>query len=141
MIWMLISLILAMGLSLAAKSIDYGTAPSQWKNTLLGNESEFIDPLSFNDLLLSVHTDLFGLILIFILIASLMVRTSRSVRLKMGFLGLGMISLLLYPTALLAVPWVGAVGVMSAASAFILFHLLMMAGGIDLLIALIGRKL
>lgn len=141
MTWMVVLLILSLGLSLAAKSIDYGTAPSQWKNTIMGNEAEFTDPIGFNDLLLSVHTDLFGLILTFILITSLIVRTSHSVKLKMGFLGLGLGSLLLYPAALLSVPWNGAGSVMTSASAFIVFHLLMIIAGVDLLIALIKRRL
>lgn len=140
-IWMLLTLILSMGLNVAAKSIDYGTSPGQWKNAVLGNEAEFIDPLSFNDLLLAVHTDLFGLILVFILIASLAVRTSHSLPVKMGFLSISLISLILYPAALLTVPWLGGSGVIAAASAFILFHLLMMIGALNLLIALLGRKL
>lgn len=140
-LWMVFSLILAMGLSLTAKSIDYGTTPEQWKNTILGNEAEFIDPLTLKELLLSAHTDLFGLILIFILIASLVVRTPHSVVTKIGFMGIGVISLLLYPSALLTIPWFGAGGVMIAAAAFILFHLLMIAAGLNLLVLLLGRKL
>lgn len=141
MIWMLVTLTLAMLLSLTAKSIDYGTAPAQWKNTILGNEAQFIDPLGFNDLLLAVHTDLFGLILIFILIASLIVRTPYSVVMKMGILSIALTSLLLYPSALLMIPWLGAIGVMIAATAFILFHTLMIASALNLLFLLLRRKL
>jgi hypothetical protein len=140
-IWMLIALILAMGLNLAAKSIDYGTTLTQWENTILGNEVEFIDPLSFNDLLLTVHTELFGLLLVFILIASLSARTSRPVIVKMGFLSMTLLTLLLYPVALLTTPWFGSIGVVIAASAFLLFHVLMIASGADLLIALMRNRL
>lgn len=139
--WMLFALILAMGLNLAAKSIDYGTTPTQWENTILGNEAEFIDPLSFNDLLLAVHTELFGLLLIFILISSLSVRTSRSVIAKMIFLSCALLSLILYPTALLLTPWVNTLGVIIAITSFVFFHAVMIIGGIDLFIALLRHKL
>ncbi|MGZ5207543.1 MAG: hypothetical protein ACXWB0_00830 [Sulfuricurvum sp.] len=141
MIWMLITLTLAMVLSLTAKSIDYGTTPAQWKNTILGNEAEFIDPLNVNDLLLAVHTDLFELILVFILIASLIVRTPYSIVIKMGILSIALTSLLLYPSALLMIPWLGASGVMIAAIAFILFHILMIASALNILFLLLRRKL
>lgn len=141
MIWMLFTLTLAMLLSLTSKSIDYGTAPAQWKNTILGNEAQFIDPIGFNDLLLAVHTDLFGLILIFILIASLTVRSPYSTKIKMGFLSISLSSLLLYPSALIMVPWLGASGVMIAATAFILFHILMIASALNLVYLLLRRNL
>lgn len=141
MMWMLVTLILAMGLNLAAKSIDYGTTLIQWENTILGNEAEFIDPLSFNDLLLAVHTDLFGLLLVFILIASLSARTSRPIIVKMGFLSITLLTLILYPVALLTAPWFGSISVVVAAYAFLLFHTLMIASGADLFIALVRNKL
>lgn len=141
MIWMLIALIFAMGLNITAKSIDYGTTPAQWQNSVLGNEAEFSDPLSFNDLLLSVHTDLFGLILIFILIAALAVRTSHSATVKMGFLIITLACLIFYPASLLLTPWLGSSGILVAASAFIVFHALMILGALDLLIILLRRKL
>ncbi|MDP1784045.1 MAG: hypothetical protein Q8K81_01320 [Sulfuricurvum sp.] len=139
-LWMLIAFILAMGLSITAKTIEYGTTPSEWSTSILGNSDEFIDPLTFNDLLLSVHTDLFGLILTFILIASITVRTSRTIAVKMSFFALSLVSLLLYPLALLTSSLSGTVGVTIAIGSFFLFHLLMVVGSIDLLIALIRRK-
>lgn len=141
MIWMLIALILAMGLNVTAKSIDYGTTPAEWKNTILGNEAEFTDPLTLNDLLLVVHTDLFGLILIFILIASLAVRTSYSLAVKMGFLTLSLAGLLLYPISLLMTPWIGSIGVLLAAGTFLVFHTLMIVAGLNLFISLLRHKL
>ncbi|OZA01710.1 MAG: hypothetical protein B7X89_12230, partial [Sulfuricurvum sp. 17-40-25] len=82
-LWMLVFLIVALALNVTAKEINFGITPTQWVSTILGNEEEFIDPLGLNDLLLSLHTDLFGLILIFILITSLLIRTSRPKALKL----------------------------------------------------------
>jgi len=139
-LWMLIAFILAMGLSITAKAIEYGATPSEWSNSVLGNSDEFIDPLTFNDLLLSVHTDLFGLILTFIMIASITVRTSRSTTVKMGFFALSLVCLLLYPLALLTTSFTGTIGVTIAVGSFFLFHLLMIVGSIDLFLALVRRK-
>lgn len=141
LLWMLVTLTIAMGLNVTAKSIDYGTTPAQWENTILGNEAEFTDPLTLNDLLLLVHTDLFGLILIFILIASLAVRTSHSLTVKMGFLTIALASLLLYPVSLLMTPWIGSSGVLIAAAAFLVFHTLMIIGGLNLFTSLLRHKL
>lgn len=141
MIWMLLTLIAAMGLNLTAKSIDYGTGPEQWVHAVLGNEAEFADPLNFNELLLRVHTDLFALILIFILIAALAVRTSRPLPIKMGFLTLALSALILYPLSLLLTPWLGSGGVVTAAGSFLLFHAVMILGALDILIALLRGKL
>lgn len=141
MVWMLLTLIVAMGLNLTAKSIDYGTDPEQWIHTVLGNEAEFSDPLSLNELLLRVHTDLFGLILIFILIAALAVRTSRSLPIKMGFLTITLTSLIVYPVSLLMTPWLGSGGVFTAAGAFLLFHAFMILGALDILFTLLRGKL
>ena len=77
MTWMVITLIITLGLNIIVKSIDYGISPEQWVNTVLGNSEKFIDPIALNDLLLRVHIDLFTLILIYILIGSLYIRTSH----------------------------------------------------------------
>lgn len=141
MIWMLLTLITAMGLNLTAKAIDYGTDPAQWEKSILGNEAEFADPLSLNELLLRVHTDLFALILIFILVAALAVRTSHSLRVKMGFLTITLTGLILYPLSLLMTPWLGSGGVFTAAAAFLVFHGFMIVGALDILITLLRGKL
>ncbi|MDD4855661.1 MAG: hypothetical protein PHQ22_03305 [Sulfuricurvum sp.] len=140
-LWMLIALILAMGLSITAKAIDYGISPVQWSRTILGNPNEFIEPLVFNDLLLSIHTDLFGFIITFILIASIYARTSRSTRIKIGFFTLSLVSLLLYPLALLSSPLSGSIGVTIAFGLFLFFHNLIILGSVDLIILLIRKKL
>ena len=139
-IGMLLSLILAMVLSLSAKGIDYGLSPNEWSATVLGNEAEFIDPMSFNDLLLGVHTDLFGLIIVFILIASVYARMGRSRVMMIGFLALSLLALLVYPIALLLSPLIGGTGVILSLCAFILFHLLMISGALDAFIKLLLKK-
>ncbi|MDP3588090.1 MAG: hypothetical protein Q8R58_08565 [Sulfuricurvum sp.] len=137
---MLFSLILAMVLSMAAKGIDYGVTPMEWSATVLGNEAEFIDPMSFNDLLLGIHTDLFGLIITFILIASVYARMGRSRVMMISFLTLSLLSLLAYPIGMLFSPLIGSAGVILSLSAFILFHSLMIMGGLDSLIGLLRKK-
>jgi len=139
-IGMLLSLILAMMLSLSAKGIDYGISPKEWSATVLGNEAEFIDPMSFNDLLLGIHTDLFALILTFILIASVYARRGRSRVVMIGFLTLSLLSLLTYPIGMLFSSMIGSVGVTLSLGGFIVFHLLMIMGGLDSLIGLLRKK-
>ena len=139
-IGMLLSFILAMVLSIIAKGIDYGLTPMEWSATILGNEAEFIDPMSFNDLLLGIHTDLFGLIITFVLIASVYARMGRSRVMMIGFLTLSLLSLLTYPIGMLFSPLLGSAGVILSLSAFILFHSLMIMGGLDSLIGLLRKK-
>lgn len=137
---MLIFLIIALGLSLAAKGIGFGTTPVMWVNTVLGNEEEFIEPLLVTDLLLSLHTDLFGLILVFIIISALVMRTSRSKALKITLLFTGITSLLLYSIGLIASLWIGNFAITLSWGGFLLFHLLMSGSALDLLILLIRKK-
>lgn len=138
--WMVIFLIVALLLNGAAKGIDFGITPSMWINTILGNEAEFIEPLLLSDLLLSLHTDLFGLILIFILVSALAVRTSRSQKFKISILLLGVITLLFYGIGLIASVWIGNVGIVVSWGGFVFFHLLMIGCTLDILILLIRKK-
>lgn len=137
---MVVFLIIAMVLNLVAKGIDFGITPAQWINAILGNEEEFIDPLTLKDLLLTLHTELFGLILLFVLISALLMRTSRSRTLKMVILLSGIISLLIYPLELLASLSIGNFAILLAWGAFILFHLLMIGSAIDILILLLRKR-
>lgn len=139
-LWMLVFLLVALGLSLAAKGIDFGMTPAMWANTVLGNESEFIEPLLVSDLLLSLHTDLFGLILIFIVISALMMRTSRPKTVKITLLLSGIGSLLFYAIGLIASLWIGSFSVMLSWGGFLLFHLLMGGSALDLLVLLLRKK-
>ncbi|MDD2356614.1 MAG: hypothetical protein PHX13_01720 [Thiovulaceae bacterium] len=142
MIWMIVALIITLGLNIIVKSIDYGTSPQQWVDTLLGNTEKFIDPMTINDLLLRVHTDLFTLILIYILIGSLYIRTSHPKSLKLGLLSISLITLILYPIMLIvSVLYSGAFAVEIAGVSFILFNLIMLIESIWLLIMLIRGKL
>ncbi|MDD5159044.1 MAG: hypothetical protein PHI47_03250 [Sulfuricurvum sp.] len=140
-LWMLITLMLAMGLSLSAKRIDFGLTPDAWIATVMGSEAEFVDPLLFSDLLLGIHTDLFGLIITFILIASLYVRTSRTTSTKITLFAILLITLLSYPLGLLTSSVFGAIAVVIGLSSFILFHSIIIMMAMDLLIALIRRRL
>lgn len=139
-LWMVIFLLIAMVLNLVAKGIDFGTTPAQWVNTILGNEAEFIDPLTMKDLLLTLHTELFGLILIFVLISALLMRTSRSKNLKMALLLSGISTLLLYSLGLLASLYIGSFAILLAWGAFILFHLLMIGSAMDIFILLLRKR-
>jgi len=139
-LWMVIFLILALVLNGIAKGIDFGMTPAMWVNTVLGNEAEFIDPLLFSDLLLSLHTDLFGLTLIFILIGALIVRTSRVKGIKIAALLLGITALLLYGIGLISSLWIGSVGVALSWGGFFFFHLLMSVCALDILILLLRKK-
>lgn len=139
-LWMLIFLIIALGLSLTAKAIDFGMTPAMWVNTVLGNEEEFIEPLLVSDLLLSLHTDLFGLILVFIIISALIMRTSRSKALKITLLLTGVASMILYSIGLIASLWIGSLAITLSWGGFLLFHLLMSGSALDLLILLLRKK-
>lgn len=137
---MLVFLIVALTLNTTAKAIDFGITPAQWMNTVLGNEAEFIDPLGLSDLLLSLHTDLFGLILIFILITALLIRTSRPKSFKLAVLLLGVIALLLYGAGLIASLWIGNIAIVASWGGFVLFHLLMSLCALDILILLLRKR-
>ena len=139
-LWMVLFLIVALSLNIVAKGIDFGSSPAMWIGHVVGNEAEFIEPLIINDLLLILHTELFGLILVFILISALLMRTSRAKELKMGILIAGVIALLFYSLGLLASLWVGSVAITLAYSGFILFHLLMTLSAVDILILLLRKR-
>lgn len=141
MIWMLLGLLLASMMNILQKTIDYGTTPEQWCAAILGDEEQFIDPLGFKEILLSLHTELFGLILLFILISSMAVRLNLSNKTKMVLLGTSVVSLFLYPALLLSTPLSAEAGVIAAAGSFALFHLVMIAMGLQTLIALIRKRL
>lgn len=139
-LWMTIFLVIALVLNLIAKSIDFGMTPQLWTSHILGNEAEFIEPLLINDLLLTLHTELFGLILVFILISSLFMRTSRSKKLKITLLLSGVVTLLLYPLGLLASLACGNFTIILAWGGFVLFHLLMIGSALDILILLLRKR-
>lgn len=141
LIWMLCSLIAVMGLSLAAKAIDYGTTPKQWQSAVLGNEAEFVDPLTLDELLLRVHSDLFALILIFVLMASLMMRTSYSGAVKRVFLIVSLAGLVFYPALLLGSTWLGGSAVLIAGGSFILFNGMMLLSAGLILVSLIRHRI
>jgi hypothetical protein len=93
-----------------------------------------------SDVLLSVHTDLFGFILIFILISALLMRTPHSKNFKMTLLVLAVSTLLLYPVGLLLSLWIGSFCILLAWSGFVLFHLLMIGSAIDIFILLLRKR-
>lgn len=139
-LWMVLFLIVALSLSIVSKGIDFGITPTQWTNHVLGNEAEFIEPLLIKDLLLTLHTELFGLILLFVLISALYIRTSRSKIIKMTLLLLGIASLLLYPLGLLASLWIGNIPIIVSWSGLVTFHLLMVLSALDILILLLRKR-
>lgn len=139
--WMVLLLMIAMVLSLSAKGIEFGTTPENWISTVMGNPEEFSEPMLWSDLLLGIHTDLFGLIITFILIASLYVRTSRSTVLKMMLFSALLLTLILYPLGLLASSLLGGLAVTIGLSSFALFHLLILLMSADLWILLVRKKI
>jgi len=141
LIWMFTVLEGVLVLNLVAKSIDYGTSLGEWKSVIMGNEAEFIDPLPLSDLVLQVHTDLFALIMIFVMIASVLGRSPLPRQLKVFVLGSALASLLLYPLGWLSVTWFGSASVAAGAFAFILFHLVMLIAGMVLIVGLIRKRI
>jgi uncharacterized protein YacL len=138
-LWMLAFIIIALSLNVAAKGIEFGITPSQWISHILGNEEQFIEPLAMKDLLLALHTELFGLILVFILLSALLMRTSRAKELKITILIFGITTLLLYVFGLIASLWVGSIATTLSYGAFVLFHLVMTLSTVDTVV-LIFRK-
>jgi hypothetical protein len=139
-LWMLTFLIIALSLNVVAKGIDFGTTPTQWMGHILGNEEQFIEPLAMKDLLLSLHTELFGLILVFILLNALLMRTSRTKELKITILILGITTLLLYVFGLIASLWIGRIAITLSYGAFALFHLVMTLSAVDTLLLLLRKR-
>lgn len=140
-IWMLVLFFIAMMLSLWAKGIDFGTTPERWVATVMGNPEEFSEPMLWSDLLLGIHADLFALIITFILIASLYVRTSRATVVKITLFSALLLTLLLYPVGLLASPLLGSFSIITALGSFAVFHLLIILMSVDLLIGLIQKRI
>lgn len=140
-LWMVPFLIIALALSVIAKGIDFGITPDLWSSHILGNEAEFSEPLAMKDLLLSLHTELFGLILIFILISALLMRTSRAKELKMAILVTAIIALLLYPIGVLSSLVGGSFTILIAWGGFLAFHLVMVGSSVDILILLLRKQL
>jgi hypothetical protein len=139
-VWMVSLLIIAIALNMGVKIIDFGVSPQDWVNSIMGNEEEFIDPLGLSDLLLSLHTDLFGLILVFVLTSALMMRTSHSQRFKTITMTLGVSSLLAYASGVIASLWFGAFCITIGWGGFGVFHLLMMGLLLNILVLLIRKK-
>ena len=139
-LWMVLFLIVALSLNVVAKWIDFGSSPAMWIGHVLGNEAEFTEPLTMKDLLLTLHTELFGLILVFILISALLMRTSRAKELKMGILVLGVVALLIYLLGLLASLWIGSFAITLSYGGFALFHLLMTLSAVDVLMLLLRKR-
>ena len=140
-LWMVIFLLVAMVLNAIAKGLDFGTTPAMWVTAIAGNKAEFIEPLAMKDLLLTLHTELFGLILIFILISALTMRTSRPKELKMAILVTAITALLLYPIGVLSSLVGGSFFILIAWGGFLVFHLVMIGSGIDILILLLRKRL
>lgn len=140
-LWMALFLIIALALSVIAKGIDFGITPDLWNSHILGNEADFSEPLAMKDILLTLHTELFGLILIFILISALSMRTSRAKELKMAILVTAIIALLLYPIGVLSSLVGGSFFILIAWGGFLAFHLIMIGSGIDILILLLRKRL
>lgn len=139
-LWMVIFLLMAMVLNAVAKGIDFGITPAMWVTAIAGNEAEFIEPLAMKDLLLTLHTDLFGLILVFIVISALQMRTYRPKSLKIILLLSAVISILLYAIGLLVSLWVGNFAILLSWVGFFLFHLLMIGSAVDILILLVRKR-
>ncbi|AFV96692.1 MULTISPECIES: hypothetical protein [unclassified Sulfuricurvum] len=141
LIWMFIALGSVLILNLIAKAIDYGTDLEGWTTVILGNEMEFIDPIPLNDLVLQIHTDLFALIMIFVMIAAVLGRSSFSHRLKAFLLGIALVGLLLYPLGWLSISWFGSVSVAIGAFGFILYHTVMLMSTSILIVGLIRKRI
>ncbi|NOQ30946.1 MAG: hypothetical protein GQ570_07490 [Helicobacteraceae bacterium] len=71
----------------------FGSTLESVKSTILGNEEEFIDPMSLEDILTIVHTDLFSQLFILVTIASLYMRTPILQSVKMGVLGVATVAI------------------------------------------------
>jgi len=139
-VWMVSFLILAMVLNIGVKIIDFGVGPQGWVNSILGNEEEFIDPMGLSDLLLNLHTDLFGLILVFVLTCALMMRTSHSQMFKMTMMTLWVVALLAYAIGVIASFWLGTFCITIGWGGFAAFHLLMLGLLSNILILLVRKK-
>lgn len=133
LLWMLAALVAGLSLSVAAKLGEYGASPSAWSAAVLGSEADFTEPLGLDELLLRVHSDLFGLIFVYVVVGGLVMRLNYRTRTKIALMAASLGSLLLYPALLLA-PWGGGIAVCVGIGGVLGFHLLM--GCYALLIAL-----
>lgn len=139
--WMIVLFMVAVALNIGSKMLEFGVTPSAWTLKIGGNADEFVDPMAYNELLFLLHSDLFLLIMLYVLIASLYVRLPHASRTKAVVLFVGVVAILIYSVGLLVAPMVGFTAIASAWAAFFALHLLFFVNLIEILVAMLKRHI
>lgn len=139
--WMLVLFMVAVALNVGSKIVEFGVTPSAWVLKIGGNADEFVEPMAYNELLFLLHSDLFLLIMLYVLIASLYVRLPHASKTKHSVLLLGVVLILVYSVGLLLASMVGFGAIASAWAAFFALHLLFFINLVELLVAMLKRHI
>ena len=114
-------MLLFLALDITNKTLRFGSTISDIKNSWLGNEDEFIEPLSTISALEMVHLDLFIAILLILLIGSIFMRIDT--KLKTPFLAITMLLSIVSFGSFIAALFVSKTFVIISVTSFLAWHI------------------
>ena len=114
-------MLLFLALDVTNKALRFGSTIVDIKNSWLGNENEFIEPLSTISALEMVHLDLFIAILLILLIGSIFMRINT--KLKTPFLAITMLLSIVSFASFLAALFVSQTFVIISVTSFLAWHI------------------
>jgi len=116
-----IIMLLFLALDVTNKSLRFGSTQTEITNSLLGNEDEFIDPLSIVSALEMVHLDLFIAILLLLMIGSIFMRVNA--KFKTPLLALTMILSIISFASFITSLYFGGIFVLITITTFLIWHI------------------
>jgi len=114
-------MLLFLALDVTNKTLRFGSTIADIKSSWLGNEDEFIEPLSTISALEMVHLDLFIAILLILLIGSIFMRIDT--KLKTPFLAITMLLSIISFGSFLAALFVNQIFVIISVTSFLAWHI------------------
>jgi len=114
-------MLLFLALDVTNKALRFGSTITDIKNSFLGNEDEFIEPLSAISALEMVHLDLFIAILLILLIGSIFMRIDT--KLKTPFLAITMLLSIISFASFLASVFFSEAFVIISVTSFLAWHI------------------
>jgi len=116
-----IIMLLFLALDVTNKTLKFGSSITEIKNNIIGNEDEYLEPLSTLSALEMVHTDLFIAIILLLLIGAIFMRIEA--KFKTLLLAITMILSILSFISFLASLYVNEIFVMLSVISFLAWHI------------------
>jgi len=113
--------LLFLALDITAKTLRFGASISEIKANILGNEEEFLEPLSMISALEILHLDLFLAIILLLMISSIFMRVDA--KFKAGLLSSTMLFSIISFSSFFGALFFGELFVTISVVTFILWHL------------------